>query len=245
LSELSNAGHESVPLDGARIVLLAEPDEDTRRMYEQAFLLDGWRVVEAVDGREAVAHAHVRTPSLVVTGLRLPFVDGYSLCATLRRDRATADVPILVVTGESRPAELQRAQEAGADAILTKPAPVETMIDAANALLRRSVAVRRRAAAARVNVAAQFDRSAALLARSRRLRRVAAAKAAARTATTTRAAAPPPLHCPSCDRALRYSRSHVSDTRGGAPQQWDYYTCPGFCGTFQYGHRTHRLRHIS
>jgi hypothetical protein len=56
---------------------------------------------------------------------------------------------------------------------------------------------------------------------------------------------PPPLVCPACDRALQYVRSHVGGVSERLPEQWDYYTCHGACGTFQYRQRTRRVRRVA
>lgn len=69
----------------------------------------------------------MKVPSLVVTKLRLPFVDGFALCEILRRDRTTANVPILVVTTETRPEEGNRARQL-ADAVLLKPTMPEMIV---------------------------------------------------------------------------------------------------------------------
>ena len=73
-------------------------------MYREFFQLSGCEVVEAIDGREALAEALARPPALVIAEIRLPFIDGYALCEILRRDHATARIPILVVTSEGRTA---------------------------------------------------------------------------------------------------------------------------------------------
>ena len=75
-------------------ILLVDPDEDTRAMYREFFQLSGCEVVEAIDGREALAEALARPPALVIAEIRLPFIDGYALCEILRRDHATARIPI-------------------------------------------------------------------------------------------------------------------------------------------------------
>src|SRR6202158_3045068 len=78
-------------------ILVVDANDDTRELYRQSFQLCGCHVVEAADGRDALTKALVSPPSLVVTEISLPFLDGYALCEILRRDRATADIPILVV----------------------------------------------------------------------------------------------------------------------------------------------------
>src|SRR5690242_14771118 len=89
-----------------RRVLVADPDEDTRTLYRLALPPAGWEVSEASDGRDALTQALAEPPTFIITELRLPLIDGFALCEILRRDPATHSVPILVVTTETRPAEL-------------------------------------------------------------------------------------------------------------------------------------------
>src|SRR3954471_20001897 len=117
-------------------ILVVDADQDTRALYCQSLTHLGCDVVEACDGRDALSKAFGRPLALVITEIMLPFVDGYALCEILRRDRTTADVPILVVTTEARPHQIDRVRQAGADCVLTKP----TMIDRIVSDVRRLVA---------------------------------------------------------------------------------------------------------
>src|SRR5258706_309971 len=146
-------------------ILIADQDADTRLLYRDG-LFRGEDVVEATDGRDALAKAFVHVPSLVLTELRLPFVDGVELCDILRRDVLTRFVPILVVTGDVRPAALERAQQAGADAVLVKPTSLELIRVEVRRLLEKSAALRQKSAAILQESAEQQRVSAILLARS-------------------------------------------------------------------------------
>jgi two-component system, chemotaxis family, response regulator PixH len=55
---------------------------------------------------------------------------------------------------------------------------------------------------------------------------------------------PPPLLCPHCSRPLTYLKSYLGGVSAKHPEQWDYFECPAEDGTFQYRHRTRKLRHI-
>src|SRR3954469_3958117 len=136
-----------------RTILVVDADDETRALYRQSLELVGYDVVEASDGREALTKALVRPPTLVVTKIRLPFVDGYALCDILRSDRTTADVPILVVTSESRPIQLERARNAGADTVLIKPTTPEQMLAEARRLVTNAKDMRAQAASARAAAA--------------------------------------------------------------------------------------------
>ena len=116
-------------------ILVVDPDEDTRSLHGEWFRTSGCDVVEAADGREALAEALARPPALVITETRLPFIDGHALCEILRVDGLTSGVPILVVTSDARAAELTRVRTAGATAVLIKPVTPEQMLAETRRLL--------------------------------------------------------------------------------------------------------------
>jgi len=109
-------------------VLVVDADADMRALYRDALSAVGCEVVEASDGREALSNALVEPPTLVITEVRLPLMDGYALCEILRRDLATRAVPILIVTAEARSTELSRIRRAGANAVLVKPTPPDVLL---------------------------------------------------------------------------------------------------------------------
>jgi CheY-like chemotaxis protein len=128
------------------VVLVVEPDHDIRGRYRESFERHGCEVMEAFDGRDALALALTRPPTLVVTETTLPFVDGYALCEILRRDQATTQVPILVVTSDPRDAEWRRALRSGASAVLVKPTSADEVWTATQRLIEAMVHVRTRPA---------------------------------------------------------------------------------------------------
>jgi CheY-like chemotaxis protein len=225
-------------------ILVVDADDEARSLYRQSLTLVGCEVVEASDGREALTIALVRPPTLVVTEITLPFVDGYALCEILRCDRTTADIPILVVTAESRPAQLHRARKAGADIVLVKPTPIENVLSEVHRLASDSRSPHERAVAPKPNLASRYDDSRSAITPIEQPRRTTRAKSFPRFTTTTPAKSPPPLVCPSCDGRLTYEQSHIGGVNDDQPEQWDLYVCPASCGTFQYRHRTRKLRRV-
>jgi CheY-like chemotaxis protein len=83
---------------GGRTVLVAEDDDDTRRLIRKLCEGEGARVVEARDGREAVAAFGREIPSLVVMDLSMPKMDGIDAAREIRSHEAFRGVPILFVT---------------------------------------------------------------------------------------------------------------------------------------------------
>ena len=210
-------------------VLVVDGDADNRELYRDCFTLAGWTVTEAVDGREALVQTLVAKPWVVVMELRLPLIDGVSLCEILRQDKATAAVPILVVTSETRPAQLARAERAGADAVLIKPSTPDVVIAETERLVR----------------------TATLKAHSTTFRelpsptgrRTALVKAHHRHATTMPEVPAINLICPICTQPLRYRETFVGGVNSRHSERWDYYECAR-CGRFQYRYRTRKLRRV-
>jgi CheY-like chemotaxis protein len=160
----------------------------------------------------------------------LPFIDGVGLCEILRRDYVTAAVPIVIVTGETRPSQLQRVSDAGADVVLVKPISPEAVLREIDRLSDR-----------RMPVAPTVQASSKLPTRAWPTPKV---KAHARFATTTPPAAPPSLTCPSCDRLLAYQLSHLGGVSDRHVEQWDYHLCSR-CGAFRYRQRTRKVQRLT
>jgi DNA-binding response OmpR family regulator len=237
----SERAANALPATAPFRVLVVDPDSDARALYQTALPLAGCEVIEASDGRDALTKALVEPPSLIISELRLPLVDGYALCEILRRDTATHSVPILIVTAEARVIERDRIRKAGADAVLVKPAPPDAVLSAMRSLLTQSA--NGHSTSAPTNTAARSNRSAKAQAHSDGSRTVLA-KSHERFQTTTPPTPPPVLTCPSCDRSLKYEHSHVGGVNNRHPEQWDYYVC-STCGTFQYRQRTRKVRRVS
>ncbi len=223
-------------------VLVAEPDADTRALYETALTPVGCEVIQASDGRDVLAKALVDPPTLIVSELRLPFIDARALCDILRRDAATRAVPILIVTGESCPTELARIRQLGADGVLVKPLTPDAIVSEAQRLMARARDPRQPAMTGCVRAAAACERSDEFTKRSE-TRRTMLSKSHRRFTTTTPPIAPPTLMCPSCDGSLKYEHSHIGGVSDRHAEQWDYYTC-STCGSFQYRQRTRKIRRV-
>jgi CheY-like chemotaxis protein len=115
-------------------VLVVEADADNREFYRDSLTIAGWDVTQAKDGREALVKL-MTLPSLLLTELRLPIIDGITLCEIVRRDRRMSALPILIVTSEARATQIARASRAGADAVLLKPSTSDDLLDEMNRLL--------------------------------------------------------------------------------------------------------------
>jgi CheY-like chemotaxis protein len=224
-------------------VLVADADADARSSYRQTLQMAGCDVLEAVDGRDALAKALSRPPSLVVTDATLPFIDGYALCALLRHDATTRVVPIVMVTADTEPREIARARESGADVVLAKPAPAEVVLNEIRRLLTHSGGTRDRSRDTRDDLAEQLKKVADLIEVSSAQHR-SLEQRNARYPTSTPPFKPPSPVCPVCRIPLRYEQSQIGGVSTHHTEQWDRFRCTAAtsCGAFEYRHRTRKLR---
>jgi DNA-binding response OmpR family regulator len=230
--------------DMPRLVLLIDRDDDTREMYAEFLKSVGLELVEAADGRDGLAQALSHNPDVVVTGTRLPGIDGYELCALLRRDPTTRTTPIVVVTGDGYEADIARARAAGADSVLVKPCLPYALFDEIRTVVRR---VRESQPAVLPVPATEVPprRAPKVRTRGHRVQVKALSRTFHRHDTTQPPTAPPDLVCPACDRRLVYQRSHIGGVSERHAEQWDDYECLAGCGVFQYRQRTRTLRKVS
>jgi len=115
--------------------------EDDRALFELLiwhFEHAGFDVVHTVDGDEALLLAEEQTPDLVVLDWMIEGTSGIEVCRRLRRQAATAAVPIIMLTARGEEADRVRGLETGADDYVTKPFSPRELIARVGAILRRS-----------------------------------------------------------------------------------------------------------
>jgi adenylate cyclase len=100
--------------------LVAEDDEATRRMLRETLEEEGWDVVEARDGREALEAAAARRPDLILLDLLMPEMDGFEFLEELRKEPANRSIPIVVITAKAIAAEDRRRLNGSVERILLK-----------------------------------------------------------------------------------------------------------------------------
>jgi CheY-like chemotaxis protein len=102
-------------------VLLVEDTEDNRFMMRRLLEMSGYRVVEAMNGEEAVKLARAETPQLILMDLSLPVIDGLAATRLIRKVPALAATPIIAVSAHDTSDFQAEAVEAGCNSYVTKP----------------------------------------------------------------------------------------------------------------------------
>ncbi len=124
-------------MTGAKI-LVVEDEAAIREMVALALQAAEFQVLEAANGDEALIHITERSPDLIVLDWMLPGQSGIDLARRLRRDEATLDIPIIILTARVEEVDKIQGLEAGADDYVTKPFSPRELIARIKALLRRS-----------------------------------------------------------------------------------------------------------
>ena len=100
---------------------MADDDADIVRFVEVNLRLEGFQVVTARDGQEALAKALDLQPDVVLLDVLMPRIDGYTVCARLRADDRGAAIPVILLTANFISADQEVARQAGADDFVVKP----------------------------------------------------------------------------------------------------------------------------
>ncbi|HJM28084.1 MAG: response regulator transcription factor [Acidimicrobiales bacterium] len=115
-------------------VLVVEDDERIRTAVRLALEKEGWNVLDAASGEEALQIFHDQKCDIVLIDIMLPGIDGFEVCRSIRK---TSDIPVVMVTARDDTHDVVAGLEAGADDYLTKPFAPKELSARIRALLRR------------------------------------------------------------------------------------------------------------
>nr|WP_221383320.1 response regulator [Actinoplanes polyasparticus] len=116
-------------------IVLAEDDDDIRAITAAVLHKAGHHVRAVPDGATALREVRQRRPDLVVTNIELPVTTGIDVCRKLRADPATAELPVLLVSGGLLPGD-DRPRDVRATAVLAKPFRHADLTTCVNKLLQ-------------------------------------------------------------------------------------------------------------
>jgi CheY-like chemotaxis protein len=119
---------------GHRILLV---EDNPQNRYLVTFLLEknGYEVVAAEDGEEALALLASKTPDLILMDMQLPKMDGYEATRRIKADEAHREIPLVALTAHSMKGDRGKALDAGCDEYVTKPVDAEGLVELIERLL--------------------------------------------------------------------------------------------------------------
>jgi CheY-like chemotaxis protein len=109
-------------------VLIIDDEPDSLEVVGRMLRYYGAEVSVASNGQEGLAALKVTRPTLVISDLSMPNLDGWGLIAALKRERPTMDIPVIALTAHAMPGDRERALGAGFHNYLSKPLTPATFL---------------------------------------------------------------------------------------------------------------------
>ncbi len=120
----------------AKKILIVDDSESIREVVSFTLESEGYSILSAVDGKDALKHLDGQTIDLVITDLHMPNMNGIELITEIRKIDSYKRIPILFLTTESQAAKKIEAKEAGATGWIIKPFVPAKLIAAINKVIR-------------------------------------------------------------------------------------------------------------
>jgi len=117
-------------------VLVADDEQGFVEFVRDRLEAEGFDVITAYNGVEALEMAHSSGPDLVILDILMPQMNGYDVCRKLKIDDKLKKIPVIMLSAKFQPNDIEFAKEMGADAYLTKPLELKILSDKINELLK-------------------------------------------------------------------------------------------------------------
>jgi DNA-binding response OmpR family regulator len=118
-------------------VLVVDDDPVIQTLLHVNFEMEGYKVVEAVDGAEGLERARADRPDVVVLDIMMPKMNGLEVASALKADPVTAGIPVILLSAKAQESDIKAGQSTGAEDYMTKPFDPLDLLDRVAALLAR------------------------------------------------------------------------------------------------------------
>jgi two-component system alkaline phosphatase synthesis response regulator PhoP len=118
-------------------ILAVDDEEDILELLRFNLTKEGFAVIGAASGEEALKFARAEKPELILLDLLLPGIDGLEVARRLKKDASTKEIPIIMVTAKGEEADIVTGLEVGAEDYITKPFSRKVLVARVRAVLRR------------------------------------------------------------------------------------------------------------
>ena len=120
-------------------ILLVDDDLGLQKIYGKRLQVAGYDVVAVLNGEEALAQAKKSPPALIILDVMLPKLNGYEVCARLKQDPATKQIPVIMFTAKGEPQQHIAGLMLGANAYLNKNCESETLLEQVKSLVAKAM----------------------------------------------------------------------------------------------------------
>jgi two-component system phosphate regulon response regulator PhoB len=104
-----------------KTVLIIEDEEDAAELFAEMMRVSGFRVLKTSNSTPALTMMVDEKPDVIILDIMMPEISGLDILRQMRRDPQLANIPAVVVSAKSMPADIKNGMEAGASTYLTKP----------------------------------------------------------------------------------------------------------------------------
>ena len=118
-------------------ILVVDDEIYIVHILEFSLTMEGYGVLTASDGQEALRLIESERPDLVVLDIMMPRLDGYEVCRRLRQDEQFKELPVILLSAKGRPVDREAGLKAGADDYITKPFSPRKLLEKIRELLSR------------------------------------------------------------------------------------------------------------
>ena len=118
-------------------VLVVDDDPVIQTLLHVNFEMEGYKVVEAMDGVEGLERARADRPDVVVLDIMMPKMNGLEVASALKADPVTAGIPVILLSAKAQESDIKAGQSTGAEDYMTKPFDPLDLLDRVAALLAR------------------------------------------------------------------------------------------------------------
>src|SRR5690348_17222771 len=105
----------------AKKILAVDDERHIVRLVQVNLERQGYDVVTAFDGKEALEKVESESPDLIVLDVMMPYMDGFEVLQNLKKNPNTRDIPVIMLTAKAQDADVFRGWQSGVDCYLTKP----------------------------------------------------------------------------------------------------------------------------
>jgi DNA-binding response OmpR family regulator len=116
-------------------ILICDDDPVILRLLQVNLELEGYEVLLASDGENALEVANAENPDLVILDIMMPKLDGYQTCSKLKENSATKDIPVIFLSAKAQQSDIDRGKEYGVEDYLTKPFDPNELIEVVERVL--------------------------------------------------------------------------------------------------------------
>ncbi|MFA5785169.1 MAG: response regulator transcription factor [Phycisphaerae bacterium] len=121
-------------------ILIVDDEEDVLELVRYNLEKNGYKILAATNGEDAIKIAKSKSPDLIILDLMLPGIDGLEVCKKLKSDTKTQNISIIMLTAKGEETDIVTGLEIGADDYITKPFSPKVLVARVRRILHRNIA---------------------------------------------------------------------------------------------------------